>query len=193
MTPFLYRSYEQDPRSGMEVVIRTTGVADGFVAKAVAVVRRLDPEAQIIEAKTMERHLSAMLLPHRLAAWIISAFGALALLLASIGLFGVVSYAVSTRSREVGIRMALGAEPQGVVRLLMGSGLQLVVVGTVIGLGLALVAGRALSGVLYGVQWMDPVAFVVAPVVLVLVAVLAAWLPARRAVHISPVRSLKSD
>ncbi len=193
LTPFLYRSYEQRPNSGMEVVIRTAGIADGFVAKAVAVVRRLDPEAQIVEAKTLERHLSAMLLPHRLAAWIISAFGALALLLASIGLFGVVSYAVSTRSREVGIRMALGAEPQGVVRLLMGSGLQLVVVGTVIGLGLALVAGRALSGVLYGVQSMDPVAFVVAPVVLILVAVLAAWLPARRAIHLSPVRSLKSD
>ncbi len=193
LTPFLYRPYEQDPSSGMEVVIRTTGIADGFVSKAVAVVRRLDPEAQIIQAKTMERHLSAMLLPHQLAAWIISSFGALALLLASIGLFGVVSYAVSTRSREVGIRMALGAEPQGVVRLLMGSGLQLVVVGTVIGLGVALAAGRALRGVLYGVQAMDPVAFAVAPVVLVAVAVLAAWLPARRAIHISPVRSLKSD
>ena len=193
LTPFLYRSYEQRPNSGMEVVIRTAGTADGFVAKAVAVARRLDPEVQIIEAKTMERHLSAMLLPHRLAAWIISAFGALALLLASIGLFGVVSYAVSTRSREVGIRMALGAEPRGVVRLLMGGGLRLVGLGTVIGLGLSLAAGQALSGVLYGVQSMDPVAFVVAPVVLVMVAVLAAWLPARRAIHISPVRSLKSD
>ena len=192
-TPFLYRAYEQRPYSGMEVVIRTAGNAEGFVAKAVAVARRLDPEAQILEAKTMERHLSAMLLPHRLAAWIISAFGALALLLASIGLFGVVSYAVSTRSREVGIRMALGAEPQGVVRLLMGGGLRLVGLGTVIGLGLSLVAGRALSGVLYGVQSMDPVAFVVAPIVLVVVAVLASWLPARRAIHTSPVRSLKSD
>ena len=192
-TPFLYRSYDQRPSTGMTVVVRTAGNADGFVAKAVAVARRLDPEVQVIEAKTMERHLASMLLPHRLAAWVISAFGALALLLAAIGLFGVVSYAVSTRSREVGIRMALGAEPQSVVRLLMGGGLQLVVVGTVIGLGLSLVAGRALSGVLYGVQSTDPVAFVVAPVVLVMVAVLAAWLPARRAIHISPVRSLKSD
>ncbi len=192
-TPFLYRSHDQRPSVGMTVVVRTVGNADGFVAKAVAVARRLDPDVQVIEAKTMNRHLAAMLLPHRLAAWVISAFGALALLLAAIGLFGVVSYAVSTRSREVGIRMALGAEPQGVVRLLMGGGLQLVVIGTVIGLGLSLVAGRALSGVLYGVQSMDPVAFVVAPVVLVMVAVLAAWLPARRAIHISPVRSLKSD
>lgn len=192
-TPFLYQSYEQDPGSAMTVVVRTAGNADGLVAKAVAVARRLDSDVQVIEAKTMNRHLAAMLLPHRLAAWVISAFGALALLLASIGLFGVVSYAVSTRSREVGIRMALGAEPQGVVRLLMGGGLKLVVIGTVIGLGLSLVAGRALSGVLYGVRSMDPVAFVLAPMVLVTVAVLAAWLPARRAIHISPVRSLKSD
>jgi len=192
-TPFLYRAYDQTPFAGMEVVVRTAGNAEPFVAKVVAAARRLDPEVQIIEAKTMDRHLAAMLLPHRLAAWIISAFGALALLLASIGLFGVVSYAVSTRSREVGIRMALGAEPQGVVRLLMGGGLRLVVAGTVIGLGLSLVAGRALSGVLYGVESMDPVAFVAAPIVLVLVAVLAAWLPARRATDISPVRSLKAD
>jgi predicted permease len=192
-TPFVYFAYAQNPTTGLTLVATTRIGDEATLLDVIALARRLDPEVVIVEAKTMSRHLGAMLLPHRLAAWVVSAFGILALLLASIGLFGVVSYAVSARSREVGIRMALGAAPTGVVRLLMGTGMRLVGLGTAVGLVLALLAGRVMSGLLYGVESMDPVAFLAAPLVLVAVAVLAAWLPARRASRVSPVRSLKAD
>lgn len=141
----------------------------------------------------MERHLATSLLPHRLGAWVISAFGTLALLLASIGLFGVVSYAVSTRAREAGIRMALGANAQQVVRLMMGGGMRLVGIGAALGLVLAAGAAKLLSGVLYGVNATDPLAFIVAPAVLIGVAVAAAWIPARRVTRINPVRAIRAD
>ena len=134
-----------------------------------------------------------LLLPHRLSALIVGAFGVLALLLASIGLYGVVSYSVATRTREVGIRMALGAEPARVVRMLTGGGLRLVAVGALIGLGLAFAGGRLMAGLLYGIEATDPVAFAAVPAILTLVATLSAWLPARRATRVDPVRSLRSD
>lgn len=121
----------------MTLVARTQGGADALVGAVMAAARRLDPDVVVVEAKTMERHLAAALLPHRLGAWVISAFGTLALVLASIGLFGVVSYAVSTREREVGIRMAMGADAGRVVRLMMRGGLQLVAIGVALGLALS--------------------------------------------------------
>jgi putative ABC transport system permease protein len=192
-TPFIYRPFAQAFSSSMTLVARTRGDAERAVVDLVALARRIDPDLVIYDAHTMERHLAGMVLPHQMAAWIIAALGALALLLATIGLYGVVSYAVATRSREVGIRMALGAEPSRVVRLLMRDGLRLVAVGLAIGLVLAIAGGRLLQGVLYGVQSMDVVAFTVAPLVLLVVAVLAAWVPARRAIRISPVRALKAE
>jgi predicted permease len=191
--PFLYEPYAQAPTGGMTLVARTQGRADALIGPVLAAARRLDPDVVVIEAKTMERHLAASLLPHRLGAWVISAFGTLALLLASIGLFGVVSYAVSTREREVGIRMAMGADEGRVVRLMMGGGMRLVGIGVAVGLVLALAAGRVLSGVLYGVNATDLMSFVVAPSVLVGVAIAAAWIPARRVTRISPVRAIRSE
>lgn len=191
--PFLYRAYAQSPVTGMTIVARTQGRAEATIPAVLEVARKLDPDVVVMEAKTMERHLAGSLLPHRLGAWVISAFGTLALLLASIGLFGVVSYAVSTRAREVGIRIALGANAEQVVRLMMGGGMRLVGIGAVIGLALSAAAARLLSGVLYGVNASDPIAFVVAPAVLIGVAVAAAWIPARRVTRIDPVRAIRAD
>ena len=191
--PFLYQPFAQAPTGGMTLVARTQGAADALVGAVMAAARRLDPDVVVVEAKTMERHLAASLLPHRLGAWVISAFGTLALVLASIGLFGVVSYAVSTREREVGIRMAMGADAGRVVRLMMRGGLQLVAIGVALGLVLSAAAARVLSGVLYGVNATDPMAFVVAPLVLLGVAIAAAWIPARRVTRISPVRAIRSE
>ena len=191
--PYLYRPFAQMPSSGMTLVVRTKGSAEALIPQMLEAARRHDPDVVVIDAKTMERHLAVSLLPHRLGAWVISAFGVVALLLASIGLFGVVSYAVSTRSREVGIRMAMGADATQVVRLMMGGGMRLVVLGGVIGLVLAAGAAKVLSGVLYGVDAADPVAFMVAPVILLLVALLAAWLPARRVTRINPVLAIRGE
>ena len=133
-----------------------------------------------------------MLLPARMSAFLLSVFAGLALLLSSIGLYGVVSYAVAQRTREVGIRMAVGADGDHVVRLLAADGLRLVLVGTVIGLIAALALARLLSGLLFGVGTFDLTTFVSVPVVLGVTAVLAAYLPARRAARLNPVTALRS-
>jgi len=191
--PQMYFPFLQNLDGYMTLVATTTGDAERIVPELMALARGIDPDVVVIEAKTMDRHLAAMLLPHRLAAWLIAAFGAVALLLSSIGLFGIVSYAVAARSREMAIRMALGSAPRTIVRLQMGSALSLVLVGGGVGLALSLLAARALSGALYGVDAMDPVAFVVAPAVLLGVAVLAAWLPTRRVRRMSVVKVLRSE
>ena len=191
--PFVYQPFDQLFVSSMTVIARTAGDAKATVPEMVALARRSDPELLIYETKTMERHLGVVLLPHRLSALVVTAFGTLALLLAAIGLYGVVSYSVSTRSREVGIRMALGADPRAVVRMLMTSGLKLVAIGAVLGLLASLASGKLLGGLLYGIEATDPIALGLVPLVLVAVALLAAWLPARRASWVSPVQSLKAS
>ena len=177
----------------MTLVAATTGDDQQAVLDVLTLARQEEPELLVMETKTMYRHLAVSLLPHRLSAVIISAFGVIALLLASIGLYGVVSYAVSTRSREVGIRMALGADPKKVVSMLTKGGLRLVAVGTVLGLFAAFALARLLGSLLYGVPAGDPVSFLAVPALLVTVAFLAAWIPARRASLINPVRALKAD
>jgi predicted permease len=191
--PFLYRPWAQDYTGVMTVVARTSTDARNTLLDMVAVARRLDPELLIYDTTTMERHLGVMILPHRLSALLVTAFGGVALLLACIGLYGVVSYAVSMRSREVGIRMSLGADSKSVVRMLLGGGMKLVAVGGVIGLVLSFASARLLGGLLYGIDATDPVAFVLVPVVLGVVALLAAWVPARRASAVDPVRALKAE
>jgi putative ABC transport system permease protein len=147
----------------------------------------------IVESKTMEEHLAVMLIPARLSAFLSTLFGSLALALAVIGLYGVVSFAVSQRRREIGIRMSLGATPGSVVRLVVGGGMKLVAVGGLVGLVLAFLTTRALRGFLFGIAPLDPVAFVAVPALLGGVALLAALVPAWRASRVDPVRALKAE
>ena len=134
--------------------------------------REVEPDLRVFETKTMDRHLALMRLPQLLFAFVLSAFGVLAL--AAIGLYGVVSYTVSWRRREIGIRMALGADGTRVVRLLVAGGLRLVVAGGALGLALALAAARRLGGLLFEVDTLDPLTFIGVPLVLA-AAILAAW------------------
>ncbi len=191
--PFIYAPFSQEYTSSVFVLAKTTGPADAIVQQAQATLRELNRDVVVFQAKTMERHLAAMLLPARLGAMTISAFATLALALAVIGLYGVVSYTVARRSREVGIRMALGAAPGRIVRLLMTGGLQLVVIGGVSGLILALAGTRVLRGLLFGISSLDPITYALVPVLLLGVTVLATWLPARRATHADPVRALRGE
>ena len=191
--PFIYRPYDQAFSSGMTMVATTTGDDQQALLDVLTLARQKEPELLVTQTLTMYRHLGVSLLPHRLSAVIISAFGVLALLLASIGLYGVVSYAVATRSREVGIRIALGADPKKVVTMLTGGGLRLVAVGTVLGLSAAFALAQLLGSLLYGIPSSDPVSFLAVPALLVAVSFLAAWIPARRASLINPVRALKAD
>jgi ABC-type antimicrobial peptide transport system permease subunit len=137
--------------------------------------------------------VSRQLAQDRLVAQITSVFGAIALMLACLGLYGTISYGVTRRAGELGVRMALGADRGTVLRLVMREAMTLVVVGALVGLPLAWLAGRGLSGVLYNAIPLDPAAYGVAAGLLFTVAALAAWLPARRASRIDPMKALRAE
>ena len=124
---------------------------------------------------------------------IFSIFGGLALLLAVVGLYGVKAYSVSRRTREIGIRMALGAEPGNVQRMILREGLTMTVSGAVLGLLLAMGLGRLCAGMLYEVSPLDPLAFTLAPAALFVTAMIACYLPARKATRVSPLKALRSE
>jgi ABC-type antimicrobial peptide transport system permease subunit len=141
----------------------------------------------------MEQHLALALFPARTTGLLFSVFGAVAMLLAVSGLFGVVAYSVSQRTREIGIRMALGAQRNDVLRMVLWQGMKLTSTGVVIGLVGALAAAQLLRGLLYGVSPMDLVTFISVPLLLALVALLACYLPARRASKVDPMVALRYE
>ncbi len=190
---FIYRPYSQAYASYLTVVARTSLDPERCAIDLITAGRELDPELWVWEAKTMERHLGIMLLPARLSALLLTAFAVLALALATIGLYGIVSYAVSRRTREVGIRMSLGADGSSVIRMLMGSGMKLVAIGSVIGIVIAFMAARLLAGLLFNVQSLDVTTFLLVPVVLAGAAMIAAYIPARRASRVDPAAALRSE
>ncbi|UCG87892.1 MAG: ABC transporter permease [Gemmatimonadota bacterium] len=191
--PFVYRPFSQDYTTFVTVVARTSRDPEHVVLELVAAAREFDSELLLWEPKTLQRHLGIVLLPARLSALLLSVFAVLALALASVGLYGIVSYAVSQRTREMGIRMSLGADGGMVVRMLVGGGMKLVAVGCVLGLVLALLVARTLSSLLFGISASDPLTFVAIPALLCGVAMLAAYFPARRASRIDPVRALRAE
>jgi len=157
------------------------------------VVRDVDPRFIIMESKTVSDHLSIAMFPPRMAAILLGVFGALALILATTGLYGTVAFSVSRRSREMGIRLSLGADAGAVVRMVLRGAMGLVAVGALIGIILSLGVAQAVRGFLYGIEALDPVAFVGVPAVLIAVAFLAALVPARRASKVNPVQAMRSE
>jgi ABC-type antimicrobial peptide transport system permease subunit len=191
--PFIYLPYAQETNAWTTVIARTQGDPQATARDLYRLLRERYPDAIISENTTLAEHIGVMLIARRLSAVLSTVFAVVALTLAIIGLYGVVSYAVSRRAREVGIRMSLGAEPTSVVRMMVGGGMRLVAYGGVFGLLAALAASRVLSGFLYGVTPFDPITLITVPGILLGVAFLAAYLPARRASRVDPVRSLKSE
>src|SRR5438093_10497183 len=184
-------------RSSMTFHIRTRpGVTDAAMLAALrGHVRRLDDRLPISSAKTMTQHRDRSLSEWavRAAATMFSIFGALALLLATIGVYGLKAYDVSRRTREIGIRMALGATNGDVERLVLREGMRTTIVGLTIGLLLAAGLGKLVSCLLYRVSPFDPVVLTAAAVVLSTAALLACYLPARRATGVAPVEALRSE
>lgn len=158
-------------------------------------IRSVDPMLPILSLKTFDQHLEGnlQLWLVRAGAALFSVFGGLALTLAVVGVYGVKAYAVARRTREIGIRMALGAEPGSVLRMILREGAVMLGVGVAIGFVLAVVTGRIVSSLLYQVGALDPIAFTIAPVVLGLAAFVACWLPARRATRVSPLTALRTE
>jgi predicted permease len=192
-TPFMYFAQPQHWTSGMSIHIRTAGDPGAIAPTLRSQVAALDPDLPLSSVRTMNTHLGIALLPARLAGTVLGIFGLLGLVLAAVGIYGVMAYSVAQRTREIGIRVAIGAARTDVVRLVMRQGLSLVLIGTVLGLSGALAASRLLRGVLYGSSVFDPMTLGVVPIILVGVAALAIWVPARRAAAVDPIVALRSE
>ncbi len=191
--PFFFTSFAQEFSATVRLIARTNGDADRTATQMLATLREIDPSLMAVQVNTISRHLAAMLLPARLGAMAFMLFAALALALAVLGVYGVVSYAVARRSREAGIRLAVGAQPSAIVRLLMREGMVLVAIGSALGLLFGLGAAQVLRTLLYGVGAADPITFIAAPVLLIVVGAVAAFLPARRAGRVDPAGVLRSE
>ena len=192
-TPFIFYPHRQLYRPQMAVVVRTAGDPALLVPEVRRQVRALAPTLPVFDVKTLVAHLGTALYPARAAAALLGLTGALALFLAAIGLYGVLSYLVTLRTREIGVRMALGARREDVVRLVVGRGLRLAGVGLAIGLALAAGVTRFASFLLYGTSPHDPTTFAAVVTLLLGVAALAAWAPARRASRVEPVVALREE
>jgi putative ABC transport system permease protein len=192
-TPFMYFPQTQLWSASMSVVVRTSGDPNAFIPTLRSEVAALDANMPLSNVRSLEKHLGVSLLPARIAGAALGVFGVLGLLLASVGMYGVMAYAVSQRTREIGIRMAIGANASDVIRLIMRQGLTLVLIGTGIGLAAAVAASRALNGILYGGSTLDPLTFAAVPTVLIAVAALATFAPARRAAMVDPAITLRAD
>ena len=184
---------EDDFAGGAVMYVRTSNRPDAAFGAVREVLRQLDPNVPMVRARTMEAQLDQSLLNDRLVATLSAAFGALATLLAVIGLYGVMAFTVSRRTREIGVRMALGAVPGDVVWLVMREVLLLVGTGVVLGLAGAWGLGRLISSQLYGVTATDPVSIAAAATLLAAVALLAGYVPAWRATRVNPVLALRYE
>jgi len=193
LQPFLYVPFLQDYRSNMILVARTVIEPKTMFHAVRAETAALDPKIPMFDAKTFEQHIGLSLFLQRMAATILSIFGLLALSLAAVGVYGVMAYAVSQRTRELGIRISIGASRSDVLKLILGQGLTLSVVGLIGGLVTALVVTRFSAHLLYGVSSADPVTFTVIALLLLGVAVVSGYFPARRATRIDPVVALRME
>jgi predicted permease len=187
----VYEAYSQTDGSPMfHFVVRGADPERTSLA-LIAAAREMD--LQVFQSMTMAQHLAMSRLPSQMGAFMLSAFAAMAMALAALGVYGLVRYTVSMRTREIGIRMALGADPAGVARLLATNGLRLVLLGGAIGVAVSLLAGSFLATMLFGVGNFDPLTLTGAPLVLGIAAWLAAYLPARRASRADPLAALRAD
>lgn len=190
--PQAFTAYLQDPAFvDARIAVRATGDAARLLPAIRQIVRELDPAVPVTEISTMRDRLARFLTPVHLAGRVLGASGALALFLSAVGLFGVLALAVAQRTREIGIRMALGASRSHVVTLIVRDGMILVGVALGIGLVASLATSRSLAHYLYGVSPRDPVTYVTALLVLGLIAGLASWWPARRAAEVDPIVALR--
>ena len=194
-----YRAHTQFPLTSnfvirnMHLVVKTTADPMSLVGPIRAEVARVDPALPVANIRTMEDVVAASISTPRLAGSVLVLFAALALLLAAVGLYGVLAFVVSERQHEIGIRMAIGADARDVRRTVLGHGLGLAAIGIAAGAAASMAVGQMIRGLLHGVSPYDPVTFGVVPAVLLGVALLASWIPARRATRINPILALKSE
>jgi predicted permease len=196
--PVLFRSLAQSTGSdpsflGYELIVRYQGNSAAVANEVRSQIHALDPAMAVYNAETIEEHLRSALFLPRLGGTLFGAFGIIGLLLAAIGLYGIMSYSVSRRTREIGIRIALGAQIGAVQRLIVRQGMLLAAAAVVLGLPAALVLAKFSSSFLYGILPHDLVTFLTVPLLLLGIALVACWIPARRAARVDPQRALRYE
>ena len=189
---FIYVPLTQQYMSEVTFYIRRS-TPESRIAAAREVVRGFDPSLPVVFTQTFEQATAIGLLPQRLAAWVAGSVGTVGLLLAALGLYGLTAFAVAQRTREIAVRMALGATRESVLRLVLRQAARLATIGAIIGLALAVGISIALQSLLIGIQPMDPIAFAAATFILTGVLLLASWAPARKAANLDPMRALRSE
>jgi putative ABC transport system permease protein len=192
-TAELYFSSYQDPWDAMSLVVRSTGDPDSVAGALRQVVTDVDRTVPISDVQTMEHIVSTSVTQPRFNLFLIALFSVLALLLSAAGIYGVTSYSVSQRTHELGIRMALGAQVRDVLGMILKQGMGVIAVGLVLGLGAAFLLLRLMKSLLFGVTETDPLTFVVTTVVLTFVALIACYVPARRATKVDPLEALRYE
>ena len=183
----------QSERRTLWVAVRAAGDAATLAPLARAEIRRIDPDVPLAEVKAMPRVIAERNFEPRVYGLMFSIFAGSALVLAVIGIYGVMAYSVAQRTHEFGVRIALGAQPRDVLLLVLRAGVRLVVLGLLIGIPVAFGMGRGLGGLLYGVKPTDPATFIGVPLLLGTVALLASMVPARRATRVEPIIALRND
>jgi predicted permease len=193
--PFFYMPFAQHYRPSMMIQLHSTGDPLALAQPVREIVRNLDQNVPLFDVRSMREHLSSgrALMTVRFGAIFGGVFGLLALVLAAVGLYGIVAYSVSNRTREIGIRIALGARMTSVLALVVRQGIVLCVLGLVAGLAAALALTRVLASILYDVDPADPLTFGAVIVTLIIVALVASLLPAQRAARIDPATALRSE
>ncbi|CAN5675083.1 ABC transporter permease [soil metagenome] len=191
--PYVHFAYSQVKTSHQVLMVRSRGDANPMLAQVRRELLAMEPNLAFLDNQTMDDQVSAVLYPARAAAWVVSIVGIIAMLLAAIGLYGVIAYSVARRTREIGIRMALGARPGNVLGLVLRQGLTVALTGVAIGSLLAILAARAVSAALYGISPADPVAWFGAVGTILLISTAANLVPARRAAAVAPSVALRSE
>jgi predicted lysophospholipase L1 biosynthesis ABC-type transport system permease subunit len=191
--PQVYEPFSQKPTRSFQVLLRAPENPTDLVDPVRRAVRAIDNAQPISTARLLDDMVARSLTRDRFSVLILGAFASLALLLAAVGLYGVMAYAVTQRTNEIGIRMALGAQPHGILRLVMIQSLQMVTIGLGTGLLAAFVLTRILASLLYEVKARDPITFTAVAILLAGVALAAALIPARRAARVDPVVALRTS
>jgi putative ABC transport system permease protein len=192
-TPFFYVPLAQNYTSVRALLVRSSVPPVGLLTPLQVEIHKLAPDLPVTEAKTMKQSMSDELLEYRLGAGVAAAMGAIGLILAVIGIYGIVSFSTAQRTREIGIRMALGGSARDVMRLILQQGVRMVAIGLAVGLLAALGITRVMTGLLIGVNPSDPLTYATVAIVLSAVALLACWLPARRATRVDPGVALRYE
>ena len=192
-SPAIYRAYAQMPFPQVAVVMRAEGEPLTLADAAASVVRELDPDQPIAQVRTMEQVVAETVARPRFNLYLLAGFAGTALLLAAIGLYGIISFSVAQRRQEIALRVALGARRGTVLRQVVGEGMGLMLLGLLLGLGAALLATQVMESLLFGVAATDPATLAATAAFLLAVALLACWLPARRALRVSPMAALRVE